>query len=72
VGPGAYFEPTLAGKRYISELAPIDLNTCPNRPLLQDISIKCHITMLQCRIWDRGTGNAGAWEALKWERLTHV
>ena len=20
--------------------------------------------MLQCRIWDRGTGNAGIWEAL--------
>jgi len=25
---------------------------------------KCHLTMLQCRIWDRGTGNAGVREAL--------
>ena len=24
----------------------------------------CHITMLQCRIWGRGIGNAGEWEAL--------
>ena len=25
---------------------------------------KCLITMLQCRIWDRGIGKAGEWEAL--------
>jgi len=25
---------------------------------------KCHITMLQCQIWGRGTGNAGEWKAL--------
>ena len=24
----------------------------------------CFITMLQCRIWGRGTGIAGEWEAL--------
>jgi hypothetical protein len=25
---------------------------------------KCHITMLKCRVWGRGTGNADEWEAL--------
>ena len=25
---------------------------------------KYHLTMLQCQIWDRGTGNVGVWEAL--------
>jgi hypothetical protein len=50
VGPGVYFAPTLAGKRCISEPAPINL--------------KCHITMQQCRDLGRGTGNAGKWEAL--------
>ena len=39
--------------------------SCPDRPLLQDVSIINVITMLQCQIWGRGTGNVGKWEALK-------
>jgi len=58
VGPGAYFAPTLAGKRCISEVAPIDLCASGYK------HYKCCITMLQGRIWDRGTGKAGEWEAL--------
>jgi hypothetical protein len=31
------------------------------------VHYKCCITMLQCQIWGRGTGNAGEWEALTQE-----
>ena len=57
MGPAAYFAPTLAGKRCISEVAPIDL-------CFRIKHYKGCVTMPQCRIWGRGTGNAGKWEAL--------
>ena len=52
VGPGAYFAPTLAGKRCISEVAPIDL--CFRISGYKHY--KCCITMLQGRIWGRVLG----------------
>ena len=52
MGLGAYFAPTLAGKRCIFEVAPIDL----------------YNTMLQVLIWGKGTGKAGKWEAHKKHR----
>jgi hypothetical protein len=63
VGPGVYLAPTLAGKRCISELAPIDL-----RATGKGKHCKRFITMQQCRIGGRGTGNASVWEAHKGQR----
>ena len=36
----------------------------PNRTVPSDRTSTSLVTMLQCRIWGRGTGNAGEWKAL--------
>jgi hypothetical protein len=57
VGPGAYFAPTAREK--------VHFWSYPDWPLLQDTykHYKCYITILQCRIWGRGTGGH------RWKRL---
>ena len=57
VGPGAYFTPTWQGKGAILNLHRSTFASGYEH-------YKCHKTMLQCRIWGRGTGNACEWEAL--------
>jgi len=57
VGPAAYFAPILAGKRCALRL-PRSTSASAYK------HYKCYITMLQCQIWGRGTGNAGEWKAL--------
>ena len=65
-----YFVPTLAGKRCMRILYPLWQGRGAFLRLPRSISasgykhFKCYVTMLQCRIWGRGTGNAGEWKAL--------
>ena len=57
MGPGAYLAPTFAGKG-----AFLNLNRSTSASGYQ--LFRCYVTMLQCRIRGRGTGNAGEWESL--------
>ena len=53
MGPGAYF----ANGTFLNL-------TRSTSALGYNTYFKWHIKMLQCRIWDRGAGNVGVWEAL--------
>ena len=57
MGPGAYLHPLWQGKGAFLML-PRSTSASGYK------HYKCYITMLQGRIWGRGTGKAGKWEAL--------